>query len=179
MSDWGGLLRYNGSDNTEIPAPAPGENRVVFIGDEITEAWGAARRILPRQALLESRHRRGRHRRSFWCVSARMSSPSNQKLSSSWRAPTTSTGRFGPGTQFTIAENIISMTELARVNGIRVVLASLTPVCDCFTNVTARIPSGKVLGVNRWLKEYAAQTGSVYLTAIIRYWLKDGRSGRS
>src|SRR5262245_53210494 len=39
LSDWGGLLRY-GSDNTEIPAPIPGENRVVFIGDEVTEAWG-------------------------------------------------------------------------------------------------------------------------------------------
>src|SRR5689334_2793980 len=36
--DWGGLLRY-GSDNTELPAPAPGENRVVFFGDQITEFW--------------------------------------------------------------------------------------------------------------------------------------------
>ncbi len=39
LLDWAGLTRY-GSENTEIPPPAPGENRVVFLGDEITERWG-------------------------------------------------------------------------------------------------------------------------------------------
>src|SRR5258705_5073713 len=39
LSDWAGLIRY-GSENTELPRPAPGANRVVFLGDEITEYWG-------------------------------------------------------------------------------------------------------------------------------------------
>src|SRR5262245_4978150 len=39
LRDWGGLLRY-GSDNTELPQPAAGEDRVVFFGDQITEFWG-------------------------------------------------------------------------------------------------------------------------------------------
>src|SRR5262249_8969795 len=39
LSDWAGLIRY-GSENTELPRPAPGEARVVFLGDEITEYWG-------------------------------------------------------------------------------------------------------------------------------------------
>src|SRR5687767_1941208 len=39
LNDWGGLIRY-GSENTEIPKPVPGEERVVFLGDEITEQWG-------------------------------------------------------------------------------------------------------------------------------------------
>ena len=39
---------------------------------------------------------------------------------------------FSPGTEATMGENIASMAELARIHGIRVVLASITPVCDCF-----------------------------------------------
>src|SRR4029079_12340308 len=39
LSDWGGLTRY-GSEDSEIKPPASGEDRVVFIGDQITEVWG-------------------------------------------------------------------------------------------------------------------------------------------
>ena len=39
LADWGGLTRY-GSEDSELKPPAPGENRVVFIGDQITEFWG-------------------------------------------------------------------------------------------------------------------------------------------
>jgi lysophospholipase L1-like esterase len=55
------------------------------------------------------------------------------------------------------------MTQLARANGIRVVLASVTPVCDCYTNQTARRPQGKIIGLNGSIKRYAAASGSVYL----------------
>ena len=58
MSDWAGLTRY-GSEDSEVPPPAAGENRVVFIGDQITERLGPrAGGVLSRQALLQSRHRR-------------------------------------------------------------------------------------------------------------------------
>src|SRR6266508_6831189 len=36
--DWAGLTRY-GSDNAELRPPKPDENRVVFIGDQVTERW--------------------------------------------------------------------------------------------------------------------------------------------
>ena len=39
VSDWAGLTRY-GSENSELPPPAPAEQRVVFLGDQITELWG-------------------------------------------------------------------------------------------------------------------------------------------
>jgi len=41
LADWAGLTRY-GSQNTEVRPPSPGENRVVFLGDDITERWGQA-----------------------------------------------------------------------------------------------------------------------------------------
>ena len=60
-------------------------------------------------------------------------------------------------------ENFMSMTDLAKAHGIAVVLASVTPVCDCFEKLTARRPAGKIIGMNGWLKDYAARSGSVYL----------------
>src|ERR1044072_5479803 len=41
LVDWAGLTRY-GSENSELKAPKPGENRVVFLGDQITENWPEA-----------------------------------------------------------------------------------------------------------------------------------------
>src|SRR5579872_329066 len=38
LRDYGGLIRY-GSENSELPPPAMGENRVIFLGDQITEYW--------------------------------------------------------------------------------------------------------------------------------------------
>src|ERR1051326_760575 len=40
LTDWASLTRYV-SENTEIRPPKPGENRVVFLGDQITDEWGA------------------------------------------------------------------------------------------------------------------------------------------
>src|SRR5687767_11587804 len=38
LTDWAGLTRY-GSDNSELGSPRPGEDRVVFFGDDATELW--------------------------------------------------------------------------------------------------------------------------------------------
>jgi len=36
--DWGNLQKYR-AENAALPAPAPGENRVVFLGSSIFELW--------------------------------------------------------------------------------------------------------------------------------------------
>ena len=38
-TDWPNLARYH-DDNASLPPPAAGENRVVFMGDSITDGWG-------------------------------------------------------------------------------------------------------------------------------------------
>jgi len=38
LRDWPALARYR-ADNTKIAAPAKNEDRVVFMGDSITDAW--------------------------------------------------------------------------------------------------------------------------------------------
>jgi len=72
-------------------------------------------------------------------------------------------GFTGPATEVTIGQNLISMMQIAKANGIRVVLASVTPVCDCYTKQTARRPQGKIIGLNGSIKRLAQANGAVYL----------------
>src|ERR1051325_6453124 len=39
INDYGNLRRY-AADNQKVGAPAAGEDRVVFMGDSITDSWG-------------------------------------------------------------------------------------------------------------------------------------------
>jgi lysophospholipase L1-like esterase len=162
LSDWGGLTRY-GSENTEIPPPKPGENRVVFLGDDITENWAAGKtEFFPGKPYFN----RGIARQTSPQMLVRFRQDViglKPKVVVIQAGSNDLAGYSGPATESMIAENFMSMVELAKVNGIRVVLASVTPVCDCFTNQTARRPQGKIIGLNGWLKDYAARSGSVYL----------------
>lgn len=158
--DWAGLIRY-GSENTELPKPKPEENRVVFIGDEITENW-PAEKFFPGKPYF--------NRGFVGQTSAQMLVRFRQdviKLRPKVVVIAAGTNDIasihGPVTQQMSAENITSMVELAKANNIKVVLASVTPICDCYTTRSLLRPFGKIIGLNNWLEEYAAASGSVYL----------------
>jgi lysophospholipase L1-like esterase len=162
LSDWAGLNRF-GSENTEVPPPAPGENRVVFIGDQITERWGTgATKFFPGRPYL--------NRGIGGQVTAQMLVRFRQdviglrpKVVVIHGGINDVTGASGPGSEGMIADQIRSMTELAKVNGIGVVLASLTPVCDCFTVQTGYRSQARIIGVNGFLRGYAKESGAIYL----------------
>jgi lysophospholipase L1-like esterase len=160
FQDWAGLTRY-GSENTEVPPPKPGEDRVVFLGDEITERW-AANQFFPGKPYFN----RGiggqttpqmlvRFRQDVISLKA--------KVVVILAGTNDLAGVMGPATQETMAENFMSMTELAKSNKIRVVLASLTPVCDSYKNRIGARLQGKIVEMNGWIGDYAAESGSVYL----------------
>ena len=66
-------------------------------------------------------------------------------------------------TEGVMADNFMSMMDIAKANGIRVVLASVTPVCDCYTKQTGLRPQGKIISLNGWIRDFAARSGAVYL----------------
>lgn len=162
LADWAGLIRY-GSENTELARPAQGENRVVFLGDEITEFWGQGNtKFFPGKPYL-NRGIKGqttpqmlvRFRQDVIALKPRVVvilAGMNDLASIT-----------GPITQQMFAENIMSIVELAKANGIRVVLASLTPINDYYGKQSVVRPFGKIIGMNNWLEEYAAQSGAIYL----------------
>ena len=161
LADWGGLTRY-GSEDSEIKPPAPGENRVVFIGDQITETWARGSRFFPGRSYLNrgiagqtSPQMLVRFRQDVIALKPRVvviQAGTNDIA-----------GVTGPATRGTLSDYITSMTELAKANGIRVVLASITPVCDCTTVQTELRPQSKIADWNDWIKQYAGASGSIYL----------------
>ena len=159
LADFGGLIRY-GSDNAELKPPKPGENRVVFLGDDVTDLWGpdffAGKPYVNRGIAGQT--------------SAQMLVRFHQdvvmlkpKVVVIQAGTNDMAGFTGPATEGVIADNLMSMVDIAKANGIRVVLASVTPVCDCFTSQTVRRPQGKIISLNGWIRDFAARSGSVYL----------------
>lgn len=158
LMDWAGLTRY-GSEDAELRAPKLGENRVVFLGDQITENWA---NFFPGKPYIN----RGITNQTSpqMLVRFRQDVIALKPKVVVIQAGTNDVAAImGPATQGTIAENISTMVDLARFHGIRVVLASVTPVCDCTKNQTTARPQGKIIGLNGWIRDYAAETGSVYL----------------
>ncbi len=167
LVDWGGMTRY-GSENSEL---RPQAGRVVFLGDEITENWGPE--FFPGKPYLN----RGIIRQTTpqMLVRFRQDVIALKPAVVVIQAGTNDLASvMGPSTEGTMAEHFMSMVELAQHNGIRVVLASVTPVCDCFTKKTDRRPAGKIIGLNGWIKDYAKKVGAVYLDYYSA--LVDGRA---
>jgi lysophospholipase L1-like esterase len=54
------------------------------------------------------------------------------------------------------------MVELAKANGIRVVLASVLPAYD-YPWRPGLEPAGKIVALNAWMRDYASQHDVVYL----------------
>lgn len=162
LGDWAGLSRY-GSDDSELPPPAPAESRVVFIGDQIIETWGSGgRKFFPDRPYI-NRGITGQTTAQMLVRFRQDVIALKPKVVVIHGGTNDLTGVLGPGTEGTVGDNITSMVELAKANGIRVVLSSVTPVCDCFKEQTVVRPQGKIAGLNAWIREYAAKSGSVYL----------------
>src|SRR5215475_11969089 len=152
LADWAGLIRY-GSENTELPAPKPDEDRVVFLGDEITENWGrGSAQFFPGKSYL-NRGIKGQTTPQMLVRFRQDVIALKPKVVVIQAGMNDIASLTGPITQGMFAENIMSI----------VVLASLTPICDCYTKQSTLRPQGKIIGMNGWLKEYAAQSGSFYL----------------
>jgi lysophospholipase L1-like esterase len=155
LNDFGGLIRY-GSENAELGPPKAGETRVVFLGDQVTELWGA--KFFPGQPFL--------NRGIDGQISAQMLVRFHQDVVA--MKPKVVVIEAGMNdllvaTEGVMADNFMSMMDIAKANGIRVALASVTPVCDCYTKQTGLRPQGKIIGLNGWIKDFAARSGAVYL----------------
>ena len=175
VADWAGLTRY-GSDNSELPPPAPGEQRVVFFGDQITELWGqGSAKFFPGKPYV-NRGVTGQTTPQMLVRFRQDVIALKPRVVVILGGTNDLTGVLGPGTEGTVGDHLTSMTELARANGIRVVLASVTPVCDCFKEQTAVRPPGKIIGLNGWIRDYAAKSGAVYLNYYAA--LAEGRNFR-
>ena len=84
-------------------------------------------------------------------------------------------GNTGPATLEMIENNIAAMAEIAKANGIRVVMASVLPVYTYSWRPEIQNPADTIIALNKWMKDYAQAHGEVYLD--LHSAMKDERNG--
>ncbi len=162
LQDWPNLARYHDADD-KVPPPGPGEDRVVFMGDSITDFWGSRYgKFFPGEPYINrgiSGQTTPQMLIRFWPDVVAL----GPKVVVILAGTNDIAGNTGPTTLDAIEDNLMAMTGLARANGIRVVLASLLPVTDAIQPQTTRRPPEKIVELNQWIKDYATDNGFVYL----------------
>jgi lysophospholipase L1-like esterase len=162
--DFGELTRYREA-NAVLKPPIPGENRVVFIGDSITDYW-KLEDYFPGKPYLN----RGIDGQTTpqMLVRFRQDVISLQPKVLVVLAGTNDiAGVTGRMRLEDIEADYASMAELARASHIRVVFSSVLPIHNYTPqsqNMFAVRSPEKILELNRWLKSYvAAHAGCFYL----------------
>ncbi|MBS1849380.1 MAG: SGNH/GDSL hydrolase family protein [Acidobacteria bacterium] len=162
-NDYGQLARYREAD-AQLPAPAAGENRVVFFGDSITDTW-KLETYFPGKPYVNRGI--GGQTTSQMLVRFRQDVIDLQPKVVVILAGTNDiAGNTGPIQNQDIEANLSSLAELARAHGIRVVFSSVLPVhnyTEKSKDFFAQRPGARILELNAWLKEYCAKTGDLYL----------------
>ena len=161
--DFGELSRYREA-NAALKQPAAGEKRVIFFGDSITDIWPIAK-YFPGKPYV-NRGIGGQTTRQM-LVRFRADVINLQPAAVVILAGTNDiAGNTGPMTLEEIEGNYASLAELARANHIRVVMSSVLPVHNytpkSLNFFEQRSPT-KILELNRWIKNYCASNGCVYL----------------
>jgi lysophospholipase L1-like esterase len=169
LKDFAQLSIYRDA-NLAVATPARNEKRVVFFGDSITDSWddpvyggffpgkpyinrGISGQTTPQMLI--------RFRPDVIDL--------KPKVVVILAGTNDLAGNTGPTTLEAIQGNLVSMAELARLNGIQVVLASILPISDYemrdgkpIVQSVRRAPE-RIVSMNEWLKSYAAKNRLVYL----------------
>src|SRR5215510_11570938 len=169
LKDWPALARY-GEDNKKVASPAKNEQRVVFMGDSITDIWDdpAMGGFFPGKPYID-RGISGQTTPQMLIRFRRDVIELHPKVVVILAGTNDIAGNTGPTTLEAIEDNLSSMAELATAHNINVVLASLLPVSDYEVrdgkpiNQTTRRPPAQIIALNNWIKEYARIHHYVYL----------------
>jgi lysophospholipase L1-like esterase len=170
LLDWPNLARYRDA-NAALAPPAKDEARVVFIGDSITDMWIQPRfgEFFPGKPYVD----RGISGQTTpqMLIRFRPDVVALQPRVVVILAGTNDiAGNTGPMSLEEIEGNLASMSQLAHANSLSVVLSSVLPVYDGGRTqdgkslvMTDRRPPEKIVALNAWIKNYAAQQHDTYL----------------
>ena len=166
LMDWPNLGRYREA-NTSITAPAKNEDRVVFIGDSITDSWKLAEYFPGRPYI--NRGISGQTTPQMLIRFRPDVIELKPKVVVIFAGTNDIAGNTGPMSIEAIENNLASMAELAHTHGIRVVLAAIMPINDYAVRdgkpliQSARRPPEKIVALNKWIRSFAASRRLVYL----------------
>ena len=159
--DWPNLQRYQ-PDNAKLKSlPAP-KDRVVFMGNSITDFW-----INNSPAFFKNNH----------YVDRGISGQTSPQMLLRFRQDVIAlhpkavviecgtndiAGNTGPSTVAMVEDNIKSISELARANKIKVVIGSVLPSNRCSWAPKVQ-PADSIIKLNVWLKQYCKENNFTYV----------------
>jgi lysophospholipase L1-like esterase len=160
LVDFADLAHFRDAD-AQLSPPSAGENRVVFMGDSITEGWKLqdsfpGKRYVNRgisgqtssQMLLRFRQDVINLKPKVVVILAGTNDLAENT---------------GPVTLEQVEGNLASMADLATANGIRVVMCSVLPTVRYWWHVGSENPAPKIAALNKWIKAYAAEKNYPYV----------------
>ena len=161
--DFGQLTRYREA-NAALRTPASGENRVIFVGDSITDYWKLSDYFAGKPYI--NRGIDGQTTPQMLVRFRQDVIDLHPKVLVVLAGTNDIAGVTGPARNEDIEANYASMAELAHAHGIRMVFASLLPVNNYTQDAKesfALRPRERILALNVWLKDYCANNGLLYI----------------
>ena len=181
LNDWPQLGRY-AAENAVLGGIQAGTKRVVFFGDSITDIWG---RLPDRGTFFPGKPyvNRGIIGQTTAQMVVRFRQDVidlNPSVVVILAGTNDVAGNTGSMTPKMTEDNFASMVDQAKANGIKVVIASITPAFD-YTWRPGMEPVEKINALNAWLKTYCKDRGLTYLdyySALVdeRGGMKEGTS---
>ncbi len=164
LSDWAQLSFYQQA-NAELLPLAREENHIVFFGDSITEFWDLATYFPGRPCIT--------------CINRGIAGQTTPQLLIRFRPDVIAlqprvvlilagtndiAGNTGSMTISMIEDNYTSIAELAQINRIQVIFASILPTHDYSSakQFEGRSPA-KIQALNDWLQHYCTEHHHIYL----------------
>jgi len=171
MVDFGDLEHFKDAD-AGLGPPAERENRVVFLGDSITQGWKLDESFPGKPYI--NRGISGETSPQMLVRFRQDVIDLQPKVVVILAGTNDIAGNTGPMTLEQSEDNLASIVDLAKANGIRVVLCSVLPSVDFWWN-PGQEPAPKIAKLNDWIKGYAARKGLVYVDYYSA--MKDDRGG--
>ena len=161
LMDWAQLNRFKAGD-AAMAAPAAGEQRVVFFGDSITEGWGR-----PGNSFFPGKP----------YVNRGISGQTSPQMVVRFHQDTVDlhpavvvvlagtndiAEKTGPMTEEAMLDDFRAMLEMARANGVKMVVGSIPPADDFYWNKGLE-PAPKIKAMNARLEAWCRSEGVVWV----------------
>lgn len=174
-TDWADRLEWDLGDhkvyaeaNAQLGPPAAGEDRVVFLGDSITENWQRSfGTLFPGKRNYIGRGRSAETTQQMLLRFRQDVIDLKPKVLVLLAGTNDIAGNLGRSTDKMIEDNYVSMIDLAELNKIKVVFCSIMPTTRYSWQPSVTDGAERVVVINRWIKAYAAtRPGQVFYADV-------------
>lgn len=160
-ADWPNLKRYQEA-NAKLTSPDMQHQRVVFMGNSITDAWIDRSPKLFENPAYIGRGISGQTTPQMLVRFRQDVIELKPKAVVILAGTNDIAGNTGPSTLDMIMDNLVSMTELAKYNDIKVLLCSVLPASH-YSWSPDKEPADKIAALNKMIKAYAEKAEVPYV----------------